>query len=131
MDFIIEAEKTNVRSHRFVARLIIDTNKKKILFVPSDINHPEFLANHLELTVEVLKRIPSKVSPFIGGVVGIVDGKAALIFIGLTGLETVFSKYLRPLHQRKNVDSARDLVLATLQAGELLAPRFKLKTVYK
>ncbi|MBW2966022.1 hypothetical protein KY342_02885, partial [Candidatus Woesearchaeota archaeon] len=93
MGFIEEAEKTSVRAHgEIVARLIVDTDKNKIFYVPAEINHPEFLAAHLGKTVDELKQNPDLVSPFVGVAVKTDNNIATDIIVGISGIETYFRR---------------------------------------
>ena len=132
MNFIKKAKKTSVRAHgEIVARLIVDTNRNKILFVPAEINHPEFLALELGISLDQLKQQPDMVSPFIGVAVRIINGLAVDVLVGISGLETYFGRFKSPLHTKKQVNEARNLILATLQAGKILSEDFKLRMLYK
>lgn len=131
MDFIKEAKNTSVRSHgELIARLIIDTEKEMIIFVPAKINHPEFLAGYLEVEKANLKANPDKVSPFVGAAVRIEDDKAVEIMIGVSGLETLFRRMKSPLHTKAQVNKAKNILLAELQNEKILGEGYKLKVLY-
>jgi hypothetical protein len=132
MGFIEKAEETSKRARgEIVARLIVDADRRKILFVPDSINHPEFLEIRLGKTIEELKQQPDLVSPFIGVAVKIEGNTATEILVGISGIETYFGRFKSPLHTKGQVNKARDLVLATLQAEQILAKGFKLRVIYK
>lgn len=131
MDFIEEAKKTSVRAHgELIARLIIDTEKERIMFVPSEINHPEFLAAYLKVEKADLKANPDKVSPFVGAAVRIESDKAVEIMVGVSGLETLFKRMKSPLHTKAQVNKARNILLAELQNEKILGEGYKLKVLY-
>tara|TARA_Y100000310_G_C20630748_1_gene788531 strand:- start:660 stop:1064 length:405 start_codon:yes stop_codon:yes gene_type:complete len=134
MNFIEKARKTSMRAGReIVARLLIDSDKGKILFVPSNINHPEYLAGLLGITKEKLKENPEIVSPYVGAAVKLNEMETAVdeILVGISGLETVFSTVKSPLHTKKQVNVARDILVSLLQKENILSVGFKLKTMYK
>lgn len=130
MSFIEKCKKTSIRaSGEIVARLIVDTNKKEVLFVPAEINHPEYLEIYLGKKMAELKSNPNIVSPYVGAALKIIDNKVVEVLVGISGLETVFSRYKKPLHTKEQVSLARDIILANLQAEKLLVPNFRLRYV--
>lgn len=132
MSFIEEAKLTSVRAHgEIIARLIIDTVKRNMLFVPASINHPEFLADYLnKKNKSQLKQEPDSVSPYVGAMVRIVNDMAQEIVIGISGIETVFAKYKSPLHTKEQVNTAKTILIDILQREGILAPNFKMKLMY-
>ena len=133
MDFIKEAKKTSKRaSGEIVARLIIDTKKEKILFIPDHINHPEYLAAYLgKKDKQELKQDPDLVSHYVGAAVGIEDGKVTRVLVGISGLELYFGTVRSPLHKKAQVNKARNILLAELANEGLLTKEYKLQAIYK
>ena len=132
MSFIEKAKETSVRAHgEVIARLIVDTNKDKILFVPANKNHAPFLAAHLGKNIKEVEQQPDLVSPFVSVVVRFEGDLAEEVMVGISGLELYFTEFKSPLHTKKQVNKARNLILATLQACDLLAKGFKLRMIYE
>jgi len=130
--FLRKAKQTSERAHgEIVARLIVDTDRNDVLFVPAGTKHPEFAAARLGKTVDDLKRNPDLLSPFVGVAVRIVNDQAEEVLVGISGIEMYFVRYKSPLHTKAQVIKARDLVIAMLQAGKMLSEHMKVNLVFK
>ncbi|MBD3355017.1 hypothetical protein GF361_03455 [Candidatus Woesearchaeota archaeon] len=138
-EFIKKAKETNMRGHGEInARLFVDAEKKKILFVPHKINHPEFIAAHIGKTKEDIKKNINLINQYIPVTVEIAEEKATAVLVGISGLETWLDANKKKYnygkdkyHNKKYVNQARDFILAVLQEYEILAPDFKLRIIYK
>ncbi len=137
--FIEKAKETNKRGHGEInARLFVDSREKKILFVPYNINHPEFIAMHIGKTKEDIKKNISLINHFIPVTVEIEKEKATGMLVGISGLETWLEANKKKYnygkdkyHDKKYVNEARDFILAVLQEYEMLALNFTLNVIYK
>lgn len=85
----------------------------------------------LGININELKQQPDLVSPFVSAVIKIVDNMAEEVLIGISGLEIYFSGFKSPLHTKKQVNQARDLILVILQKNKMLSKGYKLRMIYK
>ena len=131
-DFIERAKASSVRSHgEIIGRLVVDTKTGDILFVPSDINHPEFTAAHMGKDVTYLKQHPADFTRFVGANSTIVNGIVTEVFVGVSGLETVLLLRKKPFHTKEEVNAAREMLMdCLLRAGVPLSPTLRIRVVY-
>ena len=131
-DLIMLLKATNKRKHgENIARLLIDTKTKEILFIPENINHPEFLAEKLNVSIDWFKKNPNKISHFIGAAIEIIDESISSILIGVSGLEALIREVKKPFHDKTQVNLARDILLELLIEEKMhFKEGYSLKVVY-
>lgn len=128
MTLLTELKKTSMRGHgELIGRLLVDTEQKKLLCVPSTINHLPFLAIHVGMSIDELKKMPNFANRFVGVMCRLQDNHVIEIGVGVSGLEMEFE---RPFHTKRQVNVADEVVMDALQAENLLAPGFRKRVVY-
>lgn len=130
--FIDLAKQTSKRkSGEIVARLLIDTQNSKVLCIWADINHPEYLAEHLKTTVEELKKSPERAAPFVGAAVQIDGESIAGMIIGISGLEILMQKFKKPFHSKSQVVAAKDILINCLTGANIsFKPNFRVEVKF-
>ena len=121
-----------MRAHgEIIARLIVDTKTGEVLFVPSDINHPEFVAARVGKKVSYLKEHPVEFTHLVGANVVIVDDVVTEVFVGVSGIETVLLVRKKPFHSKEEVNLAQGVLMdCLLRAGVQMKPNLRLRVVY-
>ena len=136
MDFIEEGRKTTKRRHgEIVVRLIIDTEKEQIHFVPQDINHPDYVYKILlKITKEELLKNPDMASHFVGAAVLINESdEVEDMLVGVSGLETWLKSYLggKTFHTKNQVNKAKEILFKYLISNKVkLQLNYKLRMAY-
>ena len=131
-DFLALAETTNKRHHgELIARLIVDVKKQQILFVPSGMNHPEFLADYLKTTLLDIEQSPEKVNHFVGASLNIVSNQIIEIIVGISGLETWLRAFKKPFHLKSQINQARSVLINFIISNNIpLMKDYALRMVY-